>query len=94
MTKHEAGENASDKENFKWTEYMDNAFIQSMKTQDDNGYRINGTFTPQAYKNMVEELSTKLQMKFTISLVEIATFGANGKGAAKKDALKPVDEGS
>ncbi|KAK1427003.1 hypothetical protein QVD17_15685 [Tagetes erecta] len=65
MIKNEANENASDKENFKWTEYMDNAFIQSMLTQQDNGYRINGTFTPQAYKNMVEELSTKLQMNLT-----------------------------
>ncbi|XP_076954914.1 uncharacterized protein LOC143629559 [Bidens hawaiensis] len=50
-----------------WTETMDNAFIQSMITQQISGYRIGGTFTPQAYKNMVAELSTNLQMKFTKS---------------------------
>ncbi|XP_022032395.1 uncharacterized protein LOC110933483 [Helianthus annuus] len=44
---------------------MDNAFIQSMITQEINGYRIGGNFTPQAYKNIVAELSTNLQMNFT-----------------------------
>ncbi|KAK1421486.1 hypothetical protein QVD17_23845 [Tagetes erecta] len=53
------------KEQLKWTNNMDNAFIQSMITQQDNGNRINGTFTSLAYKNMVQELSTKLQMDFT-----------------------------
>ncbi|XP_021999530.1 uncharacterized protein LOC110896568 [Helianthus annuus] len=48
-----------------WTETMDNAFIQSMITQETNGYRIGGNFTPQVYKNMVAELSTNLQMTFT-----------------------------
>ncbi|KAK1434505.1 hypothetical protein QVD17_00248 [Tagetes erecta] len=53
------------KEQLKWTENMDNAFIQSMITQQENGHRINGTFTSHAYTNMVEELRTKLQLDFT-----------------------------
>ncbi|MFS8004797.1 putative Myb/SANT-like domain-containing protein [Helianthus anomalus] len=65
MTKHDVSENTSEKENMMWTEAMDNAFIQSMITQEINGYRIGGNFTTQAYKNMVEELSTTLEMNFT-----------------------------
>ncbi|XP_076892483.1 uncharacterized protein LOC143544218 [Bidens hawaiensis] len=67
MSKHDASENTSEKENMMWTETMDNAFIQSMITQQVSGYRIGGNFTPQAYKNMVAELSTNLQMTFTKS---------------------------
>ncbi|XP_076938483.1 uncharacterized protein LOC143606685 [Bidens hawaiensis] len=44
---------------------MDNAFIQAMITQKDNGNRVNGTFTSNAYDNMVEELSAKFQMKIS-----------------------------
>ncbi|XP_076930186.1 uncharacterized protein LOC143594869 [Bidens hawaiensis] len=62
MSKHEA---SGKKEQLKWTKNMDNAFIQSMITQQDNGNRVNGNFTTKAYNNMVEELSTKLQMNFT-----------------------------
>ncbi|KAI3802383.1 hypothetical protein L1987_30515 [Smallanthus sonchifolius] len=43
---------------------MDNAFIQAMVTQQDKGNRINGTFTSQAYSNMIEELNTSLRMDF------------------------------
>ncbi|XP_076891207.1 uncharacterized protein LOC143542524 [Bidens hawaiensis] len=42
---------------------MDNAFIQAMITQKDNGNRVNGTLTSTTYDNMVEELSIKFQMK-------------------------------
>ncbi|KAF5777987.1 putative Myb/SANT-like domain-containing protein [Helianthus annuus] len=60
MIKLEVSGNTSKKEQLKWTEIMDNAFIQAMITQQDKGNRINGTFTTQAYANMIEELTTKL----------------------------------
>ncbi|KAJ0789135.1 putative Myb/SANT-like domain-containing protein [Helianthus annuus] len=44
---------------------MDELFIQSMIAQQNKGYRINGTFTTQAYNNMIEELRTKLQIDVT-----------------------------
>ncbi|KAJ0520768.1 putative Myb/SANT-like domain-containing protein [Helianthus annuus] len=53
------------KEQIKWTESMDNIFIQSMIAQQDRGNRINGSFTSQAYNNMIEELNTKLQIELT-----------------------------
>ncbi|XP_076924425.1 uncharacterized protein At2g29880-like [Bidens hawaiensis] len=59
MSKHEA---TVKKETLKWTENMDNAFIQAMMTQKDNGNRVNGNFTSNAYDNIVEKLSTKFQM--------------------------------
>ncbi|XP_035832310.1 uncharacterized protein At2g29880 isoform X3 [Helianthus annuus] len=62
MSKHEA---TGKKEQIKWTESMDNIFIQSMIAQQDNGNRINGSFTSQAYNNMIEELNTKLQIELT-----------------------------
>ncbi|KAI3820012.1 hypothetical protein L1987_13868 [Smallanthus sonchifolius] len=64
MSKYEAIGNTGKKEQLKWTEIMDNAFIQAMVTQQDKGNRINGTFTSQAYSNMIEELNTNLRMDF------------------------------
>ncbi|KAJ0815857.1 putative Myb/SANT-like domain-containing protein [Helianthus annuus] len=60
--KHEAN---GKKEQLKWTENMDNFFIQAMIAQQENGNRVNGNFTTHAYNNMVAELRTKLQMDFT-----------------------------
>ncbi|XP_076933582.1 uncharacterized protein LOC143599540 [Bidens hawaiensis] len=67
MSKQEGIKNIGKKEHFKWTEMMDDAFVQAMITQKDKGNRINGTFTPQAYTSMIEELTTKLQIQFTKS---------------------------
>ncbi|XP_076954019.1 two-component response regulator-like APRR1 [Bidens hawaiensis] len=50
---------------FHWTTPMDTAFLQAMITEKDNGNRIDGTFTPQAYTNMVEELSKAFEMDLT-----------------------------
>ncbi|KAD3640019.1 hypothetical protein E3N88_29242 [Mikania micrantha] len=52
------------KEQLKWTDFMDEIFVQAMITEKDKGNSINGTFTSQAYINMIEELNTKLQMNF------------------------------
>ncbi|KAI3795804.1 hypothetical protein L1987_38464 [Smallanthus sonchifolius] len=65
MRKHEAIGNTGKKEQLKWTEKMDTAFIQAMVKQQDKGNRINGTFTSQAYNTILEELNTNLQMDFT-----------------------------
>ncbi|KAL4558679.1 hypothetical protein LXL04_036880 [Taraxacum kok-saghyz] len=56
---------AAKKEHTTWTEKMDSAFIEAMIEQQKAGNRINGTFTSQAYSNMVLEMSTKLNMNFT-----------------------------
>ncbi|KAK9072177.1 hypothetical protein SSX86_008609 [Deinandra increscens subsp. villosa] len=61
MNKDEASGNQGKKEQLKWNDKMDNAFLQAMITQQDMGNRINDTFTPQAYNNMLAELTTKLQ---------------------------------
>ncbi|XP_076883206.1 uncharacterized protein LOC143531898 [Bidens hawaiensis] len=50
---------------FHWTTPMDTAFLQAMITKKDNGNRIDGTFTPQAYTNMVEELGKAFGMDLT-----------------------------
>ena len=55
----------SKKELVKWTDWMDECFIQSLLTQQDKGNRINGTFTSQAYANMVEDLNAKTGLSLT-----------------------------
>ncbi|KAI3670530.1 hypothetical protein L1987_87868 [Smallanthus sonchifolius] len=64
MSKYEVIGNTGKKEQLKWTEIMDNAFIQAMVTQQDKGNRINGIFTSHAYSNMIEKLNTNLRMDF------------------------------
>ena len=46
------------KEFFTWTLVMDKAFIELMIKEQNKGNRPEGTFTSQAYANMVEELSS------------------------------------
>lgn len=65
MSKQEPVGDAGKKHSVNWTDRMDSAFIDAMVTQQEKGNRINGTFTTQAYTNMVEELNTKLQMNLT-----------------------------
>ncbi|XP_076952223.1 uncharacterized protein LOC143625891 [Bidens hawaiensis] len=50
---------------FHWTAPMGITFLPAMITEKDNGNRIDGTFTPQAYTNMVEELSKAFGMDLT-----------------------------
>ncbi|KAI3701264.1 hypothetical protein L2E82_45915 [Cichorium intybus] len=65
VSKQEAFANTFKKEQLKWTEKMDSAFVQAMIKQQDKGNRIKGTFTTQAYADMTEELSAILQMNIT-----------------------------
>nr|KAJ0211521.1 hypothetical protein LSAT_V11C400162550 [Lactuca sativa] len=60
-------EQVTKKEHIKWTDWMDSCFIQYMMTQDDKGLRISGSFIPQAYSNMVEELNQKFGKSLTKS---------------------------
>nr|GEU29810.1 hypothetical protein [Tanacetum cinerariifolium] len=46
-----------------WTHQMDNAFIEAMHKEKENGNKLDGSFTSQAYINMVEELSKSLKLK-------------------------------
>ncbi|KAI3733809.1 hypothetical protein L6452_13265 [Arctium lappa] len=45
--------NTGKREPFVWTPQMDDAFIQVMLKEQDKGNRVDGTFTSQAYANMV-----------------------------------------
>ncbi|KAL8135801.1 hypothetical protein AgCh_010422 [Apium graveolens] len=51
------------REQLIWTPMMDSAFIQSMLNQQYEGHRIDGTFTSQAYVNMVAEMRQKLNIE-------------------------------
>lgn len=53
------------KENMKWTSRMDEAFIDALLNQHYQGFRVDGTFTTNAYNNIIIELKEKLQMEFT-----------------------------
>ena len=44
---------------------MDDAFIKAMLKEQDKGNRGGGTFSPQAYKNMVFELNENLKLNLT-----------------------------
>ena len=55
------------KENMKWTLAMDEVFIQALLDQHYKGFRVDGTFTPTAYNNIINELKEKLGMEFTKS---------------------------
>ncbi|XP_071731091.1 uncharacterized protein [Rutidosis leptorrhynchoides] len=52
--------NTGKREQIVWTPQMDSAFIRAMVKEQDKGNRLDGTFTPKAYSNMVEELSRNL----------------------------------
>nr|KAJ0188911.1 hypothetical protein LSAT_V11C900489340 [Lactuca sativa] len=53
------------KEQMKWIDWMDYCFIQAMLTQQEKGLRIRGSFIPQAYTNMVEEINQKFGKSFS-----------------------------
>nr|KAJ0216805.1 hypothetical protein LSAT_V11C300117690 [Lactuca sativa] len=72
-------EKVTKKKHIKWKDWMDYCFIQSMMTQDEKGLRISGSFIPQAYSNMVEELNQK--------------FGKSLTKSHLKNRLKPLKSG-
>lgn len=59
MDKQEPFVTAGKKSLMNWIDKMDDAFIDTMRDQQEKGYRIHGNFTTQAYTNMVEELNKK-----------------------------------
>nr|KAJ0199524.1 hypothetical protein LSAT_V11C600309230 [Lactuca sativa] len=65
MSKQEAS--GSEKEQVKWSNKMDYAYIKAMIKQQEIGNRVNGSFTPTAYAQMVEELNNEHQMDITKS---------------------------
>ncbi|KAI3702414.1 hypothetical protein L6452_28152 [Arctium lappa] len=46
---------------------MDVAFIQAMLKEQDKGNRVDGTFTSQAYADMVDELSIRHKSHYIIT---------------------------
>ena len=64
MSKKVTDGNTGKRETFNWTPQMDDAFIQAMLKEQDKGNRVDGTFTSQAYTNMVDELSKTLNKDF------------------------------
>ncbi|KAJ9552825.1 hypothetical protein OSB04_016870 [Centaurea solstitialis] len=64
MSKKVTDGNTIKKEQFHWTSQMDDAFIQAMLKEQDKGNRVDGTFTSQAYANMVDGLSKTLNKDF------------------------------
>ena len=64
MSKKVTEGNTGKRETFFWTSHMDDAFIQAMLKEQDKGNRVDGTFTSQAYANMVDELSKTLNKDF------------------------------
>ncbi|KAK9073819.1 hypothetical protein SSX86_006413 [Deinandra increscens subsp. villosa] len=65
MSKKENDGTTRKRELLIWTGPMDDAFIQAMLNEKDKGNKIDGTFTTQAYTNMVTELRKSLQREFT-----------------------------
>ncbi|EEF52875.1 uncharacterized protein At2g29880 [Ricinus communis] len=49
---------------FKWTERMDDAFIDALVRQQRLGNRVDNVFTTAAYDNMLKELREKIGMPF------------------------------
>ncbi|KAJ9544779.1 hypothetical protein OSB04_024486 [Centaurea solstitialis] len=64
MSKNVTDGNTIKKEQFHWTSQMDDAFIQAMLKEQDKGNRVDGTFTSEAYANMVDVLSKTLNKDF------------------------------
>ncbi|KAJ9539206.1 hypothetical protein OSB04_031939 [Centaurea solstitialis] len=64
MSKKVTDGNTEKRETFNWTPQMDEAFIHAMLKEQDKGNRVDGTFTSQAYNNMVDELSKTLNKPF------------------------------
>ncbi|KAL8103470.1 hypothetical protein AgCh_027889 [Apium graveolens] len=85
MGKTVKDEDAVKREQLIWTPMMDNAFIQSMLNQQYEGHRIDGTFTSQAYVNMVKPDAIKWKTKPILNYNELeelfAKDRATGAGA-------------
>ncbi|KDP36781.1 hypothetical protein JCGZ_08072 [Jatropha curcas] len=56
--------NAAKRDVFKWTERMDDAFIDALVHQQRLGNRVDNIFTTAAYDNMLKELREKIAMPF------------------------------
>lgn len=56
--------NVTRRDMFKWTERMDDAFIDALIHQQKLGNRVDGMFTTAAYDNMIKELRGKIGMPF------------------------------
>jgi hypothetical protein len=53
------------KEIMKWTQVMDDAYIQALLKQLYEGNWVEETFTSTTYNNVIQELKTIVDMNFT-----------------------------
>ncbi|XP_052622502.1 uncharacterized protein LOC128127837 [Lactuca sativa] len=65
MNKRAADGSVVKKENLTSTDHMDNALVEALVKEDDIGKRVNGTFTSQAYANMIAGLSKEFNKSIT-----------------------------
>lgn len=63
-TKKVNDETTGKRDFFQWNAQMDVAFLDSMIREQNNGNRIDGNFTTQAYNNMVNDLNAKFEKQF------------------------------
>ncbi|GJW65557.1 reverse transcriptase domain-containing protein [Tanacetum coccineum] len=81
----------ANKELFVWTTQLDEAFIQAMRKEQDNGNRFDGTFTSQAYTNMVEELIAALSGFSWNPITKLLEAEDDAKLDAEKWRTKPIN---
>lgn len=72
MTKKSIESDNGKKEPIHWTHDMDVVFINAMLKEKANGNRLEGTFIPQVYSNMVKELSKAFSREITKNNLKIA----------------------
>ena len=53
----------NNEECLSWTYQMDEALVDAFLHQQNSGNRVNGTFTPKAYDNIMKELKERLGMQ-------------------------------
>ncbi|KAK1390472.1 hypothetical protein POM88_018650 [Heracleum sosnowskyi] len=66
-------EDAIKRKQLIWTPIMDGLFIQSMLNQQYEGPRIDGTFTSEAYVNMVVKMRQKIGAISSINCISLTT---------------------
>ncbi|CAI9282056.1 unnamed protein product [Lactuca saligna] len=65
MNKRAADGSVVKKENLTWTDHMDNVLVEALVKEDQICNRVNGTFTSQAYANMIARMSKEFNKSVT-----------------------------
>nr|KAJ0206300.1 hypothetical protein LSAT_V11C500249500 [Lactuca sativa] len=65
MTKRAADGGVVKKEKLTWADHMDNVLVEALGKEDQIDNRVNGTFTSQAYVNMIVGMSKEFNKSIT-----------------------------